>query len=282
MIKKISTLLYIVGLVFSMNAQIQTPQPSPAAKFEQTIGLTNVAVDYSRPAMRGRTIFGNLVPYGKLWRTGANMRTKIAFSDDVTIDGHELKSGTYAIFSIPNKKKWDVIFYTDSNGGGAPAKLDEELVALRISVKTYALSKNKESFTIGTSNLTNDSGNLYIAWEKTAVSMKIGVPSEEKTIKSIESVLAGPSANDYFQAAVYYLSSDKDMKQAKTWIDQAIDLSKKSPKFWHLRQQSLIYAKLGMKKEAISIAKTSLKLAEKEGNADYVKMNKESIAAWSK
>lgn len=281
MIKNLTTLLCVLGITFSMNAQVQTPQPSPAAKFEQTVGLTNITVEYSRPAMRGRTIFGDLVPYGKLWRTGANLRTKITFSDNVTIDGNELKAGTYAIFSIPNEKFWDVIFYTDSNGGGAPAELDEELVALRLSVKTHSMSKDKQSFTIGMSDLTNDSGKLYIAWEKTAISMKIGVPSDEKAIKSINATLAGPSANDYFQSASYFYAADKDMSQAKEWIDKAIDLNKETPRFWQLRQQSLIYAKLGNKKEAITIAEKSLELSKEAGNADYVKMNKESITEWS-
>src|SRR5210317_1306415 len=115
MLKKLSILLLIAGLTSSVNAQIKTPQPSPMAKIEQVVGLTDVSVEYSRPAMRGRTIFGGLVPYGKVWRTGANANTKITFGNDVTIDGKELKKGSYAIFTIPNENSWEDVFYNGLN-----------------------------------------------------------------------------------------------------------------------------------------------------------------------
>lgn len=282
MIRKLTTLLCILSVTSVLNAQVQTPQPSPGAKIEQTIGLTTVNVDYSRPSMRERVIFGNLVPYGKIWRTGANMRTKISFDDDVTIDGKELKAGTYAILTIPSENSWDVVFYTEYNAGGAPAELDADKVALQLSVASHTLDTTWQSFTIAFGNFTNNSGSLYIGWENTMVKMNIGVPSDEKAVKSIETVLAGPSANDYFQSAAYYFGEGKDLNQAKKWIDQAIELNKETPRFWQLRMQALIYAGSGNKKEAISIAKQSLELAEEAGNADYAKMNKESIAEWSK
>ncbi|AOW20056.1 DUF2911 domain-containing protein [Urechidicola croceus] len=280
MFKNLTTLALILGLTFSVNAQIKTPAPSPGAKIEQTVGLTNVSIEYSRPAMRGRTIFGNLVPYGKLWRTGANARTKITFSDDVTIDGKELKAGTYGILSVPNSTSWDVIFYTDSNGGGAPNELDESKVALRTTASTHSIANDKQSFTIGLSDLTSDSANLYFAWEKTKVKLALGVPTDKTTQASIDNVMSGPSSNDYFQAAVYYLESGKDISKAKEWIDKAVDM-REEPAFWQIRQQSLIYAKLGDKKGAIKAAKKSLELATEAGNADYVKLNKDSIEEWS-
>lgn len=281
MTKKITTLLAILCITFTINAQVTTPQLSPGAKFEQTVGLTDVSVEYSRPSMRGRVIFGSLVPYGKLWRTGANSRTKITFSDDVTINDSALKAGTYAIFSIPNKSSWEVIFYTDSKGGGAPATLDESKIALRTSVDTQKLSTSKESFSIGISDLSNDAASLYIAWEKTKVALTIGVPSDAIAMESIKATMEGPSADDYYQAAVYYLNAGKNLRQAKSWIDKAIEM-KSNPAFWYLRQQSLIYAGLGDKEGAVKAAKQSLALAEKAGNADYVKMNTESINEWSK
>ena len=282
MIKKFTTLLSILSVTFALNAQIQTPQPSPGAKIEQTVGMTTIKVDYSRPSMRGRVVFGDLVPYGKLWRTGANMRTSISFGDDVTIEGQELKKGTYAIFSIPSEDSWDVIFYTEYNAGGAPQELDNSKVALKVNVKTGQMTNAWESFTIAFGDFTNDSANLYIAWEKTMVRLNVGVPSDAIAMKSIETTMAGPKGDDYFQAAVYYLSSGKDLNQAKTWIDKAVEMDGENQKFWVLRQQSLIYAGLNKKKEAVAIAEKSLKLAEKYKNADYVKMNKESIAEWSK
>lgn len=277
---KLITLLLIFG-AFTLQAQIQTPQPSPSSKVHQTIGLSEVSVDYSRPAMRGRTIFGDLVPYGKLWRTGANMRTKFTTDSDLKIDGKELKKGSYAILSIPNKDTWELIFYTEYEAGGAPAELDESKVALRISTKTMPMEWPAENFTIGFGDLADGvSGNMYIMWDKTMVMVKIETPSDEMAVKSIEKAMAGPTANDYFSAASYYRSSGKDLNQALEWVSKAVEMNPNA--FWMSRQKSLIQADLGDSKGAIATAKVSLAASEKAGNADYIKMNKESIAEWSK
>ncbi len=277
---KLITLLLIFG-AFTLQAQIQTPQPSPSSKVHQSIGLSEVSVDYSRPAMRGRTIFGDLVPYGKLWRTGANMRTKFTTDSDLKINGKDLKKGSYAILSIPNKEAWELIFYTEYQAGGAPAELDESKVALRVSAKTYPMEHAAENFTIGFGDLADGvSGNMYITWEKTMVMVKIETPTDEIAVKSIEKVMAGPSANDYFSAASYYRSSGKDLNKALEWVSKAVEMNPDA--FWMSRQKSLIQADLGDKKGAIASAKISLAAAQKAGNADYVKMNEESIAEWSK
>ena len=278
---KFFTLLFTV-ITISIQAQIKTPAPSPSAEIEQVVGLTEVEVEYSRPSMRGRTIYGDLVPYGKLWRTGANARTKISFSTDVTIDGKELKEGSYGLLSIPNKESWEIIFYSDADGGGAPAELDEAKIALKVIAKSHTMNGKMETFTIGIGDLADpNSAMMYIMWEQTRVGIKIGVPTDKITMKTIESTMAGPSNGDYYQAAVYYLNADKDLNQAKEWIDKAIS-GNDNPPFWQLRQQSLIYAAIGDKKGAIAIAQKSLAASEKAGNADYIKMNNESIAEWSK
>jgi hypothetical protein len=277
---KLITLLLIFG-AFTLQAQIQTPQPSPSSKVHQSIGLSEVSVDYSRPAMRGRTIFGDLVPYGKLWRTGANMRTKFTTDSDLKIDGKELKKGTYAIFSVPNKEAWDIIFYTEYQGGGAPAELDESKVALKFSAKTNMTEHAAENFTIGFGDLADGvSGNMYIMWDKTMVMAKIETPTDEMAVKSIEKAMAGPSANDYFSAASYYRSSGKDLNKALEWASKAVEMNPDA--FWMSRQKSLIQADLGDKKGAMATAKMSLAASQKAGNADYTKMNQESIAEWSK
>ena len=278
---KIFTFLFAI-VAFSAQAQIETPAPSPSAEIEQVVGLTEIEVEYSRPSMRGRTIYGDLVPFGKLWRTGANARTTISISTDATINEQELKEGTYAIFTIPNKDSWDIIFYTDYDGGGAPAELDESKVALKVSAKPSEMNFKMETFTIGIGDLADpNSAMMYIMWEQTSVGIKIGVPTDKIAVESIESTMAGPSNGDYYQAAVYYLNSGKDLNQAKEWIDKAI-AGNDNPPFWQLRQQSLIYAATGDKKGAITVAQKSLAASEKAGNADYIKMNKESIAEWSK
>lgn len=277
--KKINLLLIAVFACVTLQAQIQAPAASPSAKLEQRVGLTDVTVDYSRPGMRGRTIYGDLVPYNKVWRTGANLRTKITFSNDVTVDGQELKAGTYAIFTIPTATTWDVIFYTDSNGGGAPAELDDSKVAAKTTVPVFPIEMDIQSFTISIDDITANSAVIGIMWEKTYVGVTFNVPTEAAVMSSIENTLAGPSGNDYYAAAVYYLEGGKDISQAKTWIDKAISMSE-TPQFWQLRQQSLIYAKTGDKKGAIKIAKKSLMAAEEAGNADYVKLNKDSLIEW--
>jgi len=280
MLKKLFILFAIVGVTSAINAQIKTPQPSPAAKMEQVVGLTDVTIEYSRPSMSGRTIFGNLVPFGEVWRTGANANTKITFSDDVSIDGKELKKGTYAIYTIPNATSWEVIFYSDATNWGNPAKWDESKVALKTTATVQQLPMKVESFTLMLNDLKNDSAELGILWENTYVSVKFEVPTDKATMKNIETVLAGPTKNDYFQAATYYHTSGKDLKQALEWMKKAT--AGDDPAFWYLRRMSLIQADLGDKAGAIATAKRSLAAAEKAGNADYVKMNKESITEWTK
>ncbi|PHR71932.1 MAG: dihydrolipoamide dehydrogenase [Lutibacter sp.] len=279
--KKIIALVLFVGLTYTTNAQVETPQPSPFSKVEQKVGLTDVTIEYSRPGVKGRAIFGDLVPFGKTWRTGANANTKITFSNDVTIGETTLKAGTYAIYTIPNKESWDVLFYTDSENWGTPRKWDESKVAAKVAAQVHEVPFNVESFTIDINNLQSDSATLEMIWEKTFIAVPFSVPTDEVASASIEKTMAGPSINDYFSSAKYYFDSGKDLNKAKKWIDSAVSTSEE-PAFWHIRLQSLIYAKLGDKKGAIKAAKRSLELATEAGNADYVKMNKESIAEWAK
>jgi len=279
MFKKLFVLCLFAGVI-SVNAQIKTPAPSPSSTMTQVVGLTDVSVEYSRPAMRGRTIFGDLVPYDKIWRTGANARTKITFGDDVTISGDTLKKGTYAIFTKPNAESWDVYFYTEYQGGGAPRNWDESKVALKTNAKIYPMPMDIQSFTISIDDLTNNSGVLGMMWEKTYVGVKFDVPTDAIASKSIVSAMGGPSANDYHNAASYYRNNGKDLKQALVWSTKATELRKDA--FWMMREKSLIHAALGDKKSAISAAKLSLAKAEEAKNAAFIKMNKESIAEWSK
>ncbi|WP_100614638.1 DUF2911 domain-containing protein [Confluentibacter citreus] len=279
--KKLLVLLLTITTVLAVEAQIVTPQPSPSSKVEQKVGLTDVTLEYSRPNMRGRKIFGDLVPYGQVWRLGANQNTKITFSTDVKVGEKTLKAGTYAVYAIPNATAWDVIFYTDATNGGLPAKWDDAKVAAKVNAEIYPLPMNIETFTISFDDLTSNSGVLGIMWEQIYVGVKIDVPTDDMVLTSINNVMnATPTANDYFNAAVYYLQENKDIKQAKTWIDKAITMAGDKAPFWQLRQQSLIYAKAGDKAGAIAVAKKSLAASEEEGNADYVKLNKDSLKEW--
>lgn len=279
--KKIIIALAVFIANFTIEAQVKTPAPSPKATIMQTVGLTDVEVVYSRPAAKGRPVFGNLVPFGKLWRTGANANTTISFSDDVVIDGKTLKKGKYALYTIPKIESWEIIFYTTTDNWGLPEEFKEENVALRTTVKEEALPKAVESFTIGINNLDLNYGHLDLAWENSSVSMKFEVPTQKIATASIEKVLAGPSAGDYFSSAQYIFQANGEITKARTYIDKALEMSKEKP-FWYLRLKSLIQAKQGDKAGAIETAKLSLAAAEAAKNQDYVKMNKDSIAEWSK
>ncbi|MFY9242161.1 MAG: DUF2911 domain-containing protein [Polaribacter sp.] len=278
--KKIILSLFVAAFAFSTNAQIKTPAPSPFQKTEQVVGLTDVTLEYSRPSMKGRTIFGGLEEFGKVWRTGANANTKLTFSTDFMVDGKMLKKGTYALFTIPGEETWEVILYTDASNWGAPAKWDEEKVAVKVTVTPFEMPMPIETFTITFDDLTNNSAVIGIMWENIYVPFKFETPTENMVSEQIKTIMAGPSAQDMYASAVYYLEAGKDIKQAQTWIDKAVAMTADAPKFWYLRQQSLIHAKAGNKKGAIAAAKMSLEYAEKAGNDGYVKMNKASLKEW--
>ncbi|MEO1009846.1 MAG: DUF2911 domain-containing protein [Bacteroidota bacterium] len=276
--KKLLVVLFIATVSVSTEAQVNTPAPSPFSKLEQKVGLTDVTVTYSRPSMRGRTIFGGLVPFDELWRTGANGYTLISFGDNVTIGGKEVEAGTYSIFTKPGKQSWEVIFYTDTKGGGTPQKWDDSKVVAKVSAPVKQLPFDVETFTITFGDLTSNSVELVFNWERSHVGVTINVPTAMKAQKSIDAVMGGPTANDYYAAASYYFGEGKDMKQAKEWIDKAVSMDKDA--FWMSRQQSLIYEKLGDMKGAIAAAKNSITAAKKRGNEQYVKMNEASLKSW--
>ncbi|PRX40632.1 DUF2911 domain-containing protein [Salegentibacter salegens] len=277
--KKLLLFLCTAGLMSATQAQVQAPQPSPFTKVEQKVGLTDVTLEYSRPGMRDREIFGELVPFGDVWRTGANENTKITFSDDITIQGNELKAGTYAIYTIPQEDEWEVMFYSDASNWGNPAEWNEEKVALKATAEVMELPFKMETFTIMIDELKNDSAALNIIWENTVASLRFEVPTEEKAMASIDKVMNGPGAGDYFAAASYYHDANKDLEQAYEWINKSLEMGDLNA-FWILRKKSLIAADLGKKEEAIEAAKKSLAGAEKAGNQDYVKMNKDSLKEW--
>lgn len=279
--KKIILVFAVVLLSFQIEAQVKTPAPSPKCTVEQKVGLTDVTIEYSRPSMKGRTIFGDLVPYGKLWRTGANQNSMITFSDDVVIKGQTLKKGKYAIFVTPKVDMWEIVFYSDTENWGTPENWNEKNAVLTTNVDTKILNAAVESFTIGINNLDNNAAHLELSWEKTMVAVKFEVPTQKTAMASIEKVLAGPTAGDYFSSAQYFLQSNGDMNKALEYINKALELNKDKP-YWYSRQKSLIQAKLGDKKGAIETAKISLEAAKIGKNDDYVKMNNDSILEWSK
>ena len=274
-------LLFTVNLSFS---QINTPRVSPASEVEQMVGLTEIEIEYSRPSMRGREVFGNLVPFGKVWRTGADNSTKISFDTDVIISGKTIQSGTYSIFSIPNKESWEIIFYSDVELWGVPRDWSENKIVFSsmFDVKKLKKSNTVETFTISFNDLTNNDVNMSISWENTLVDIKIEVPTRSMVESDINKVLSdNPKSSDYYAAAVFYRQENTNLDKALEWMNKAIEMNE-SPRFWQYRQQSLIMAANDKYADAVDAAKKSLNLAIEADNQDYIKMNRESIAEWSK
>ncbi|AUC79617.1 dihydrolipoamide dehydrogenase [Nonlabens sp. MB-3u-79] len=276
--KKLIIVLSLMFVATSVAAQIDAPQPSPSAKAMQTVGLTEVTLEYSRPAKRGRAIFGELVPFDKLWRTGANSNSMITFSDDVKFAGTDVKAGTYAVYTKPGKNEWIVMLYNDTSNWGNPRTWDENKVVASAKVETKKLKNEVESWTMAINEVTMEGAHLQMMWEETLVAVPFTVPTAAKTQASIDKVMAGPSADDYYSAATFYLDANKNLQQAHEWISEAVEARPEA--YWMHRKKSLIEAKMGNKSAAIASAKISLTLAEEAKNMDYVKLNTDSLKEW--
>ena len=267
---------------FSLTAQITTPAPSPAAKVWQTVGLTEVTIDYSRPLKRDRVIFGDLVAFDKMWRTGANKNAMITTSEILIFGTDTLKAGTYSIFTTPKKgKSWDVYFYMDTENWGTPEEWDDKLVAVKTTA-TVSMSKTiTESFTIAVDNVTMNGAELSFAWDDTKAVVSFAVPTNDAVMASIDKVMNGPSAGDYYSAASFYLTQKTELALALKYINNALDMKKNKP-FWYLRKKALIQAEMGDFNGATATAKLSMESAKDAGNEDYVNSNAKSIEEWSK
>lgn len=267
-------------LVTFLSAQVKTPQPSPTGKITQEVGLGKVEVEYSRPSAKGRKIFGELVPFGALWRTGANSSTKVTFSEDTKVGETTLPKGTYALYTTPGERQWEVIFYKNTGLWGAPSASDLKMeeIAAKVTVASVASKDFVETFTIEVGNIKNNGASIDVMWENTRVSVPFTVDTDTKVMADIKAQMEGPNANTYYAAARYYYEEKKDLNQALTWVDQS--LTKGGDKFWILRLKANIQADLGKYKDAIATAEKSSELAKKEGNMDYQNMNAKSIAEW--
>lgn len=272
------SVLLMLLFVETSQAQISTPMASPLSKLEQKVGITDITIEYSRPSVNGRVIFGDLIPFGEVWRTGANVNTKFTVNDDVKINGNTLKKGTYALYTVPSKESWDVIFYLKSDNWGTPKTWDATQEALRINVPVKKSMIFIESFTISIGNLKNDEALLSLAWENTEILLKVEVPTTEKVEKSIKQVMAGPSTRDYILAARYYLEQEKELDLALTYIDKALETNQNN--FGNLRTKALILYKLNKIDLAKKTMQQSLELAKKEDNKDYIKLNEATLKEW--
>jgi len=279
--KKAAFLLALaLGLSSYSYAQIQTPQASPAASVAQTVGLAKVSVSYSRPALKGRKMFGDQVPYGKVWRTGANMATKLTVSEEVTVNGQKVPAGSYGIFTIPNANEWTVILSKDANIFGA-FEYKEANDQLRFTVKPEKLRTPAEFFTVEFVDFTPTQAKLAIRWENVQISFPIEHNPDEKIMAQIKEELAKPNPNPgiYFAAADYYYQTNRDLKQALAWANKVVDNDKK---YWTYYLRGKIAAKLGECQLATADANTGLDLARKAGDDAYIKNHQRVLAECGK
>ncbi len=269
----------MVGFAFYSTAQIKTPAASPASKLEQTVGLSTVTVEYSRPSMKGRTIFAQdgLVPFGKMWRTGANAATKLTFSDDVKLGGKEVKAGAYAVITVPDAASWKVNLYEFGDRYWSAYREKDPTVSFMVTPTTTKATT--ETFTIEVNDVTSTTANITIRWENTAVNLPVEVEVDKKVMAAIESAMGGTTKGEYYTAATYYHDTGKDLNQALAWVQKAT--AGDDPKFWQVRREAMILADLGRYKEAIAAATKSKDLATKAENEDYIRMNTASIKEWT-
>ncbi len=280
--KLVSSLLALTMLTFSatmLEAQIRTPAPSPTAELSMQVGLTDVHIIYSRPSAKDREIFSEegLVPYGDMWRTGANAATKFTFSDAVTLGGQKLEGGSYAVLTQPGEDQWEIRLYPyESTNWGAYVELNP---AASFTADPREIDYLVETFLININNVRHNKATIDLMWENTLVSLPLEVDVDDKVMGQIERTMGGPTANDYMAAANYYLETGKDLEQAAKWAAKANEMN---PRFWTLRTQAQILAEMGKYDKAIEVAKKSKEMAQEAGNKDYVRMNEASIEMWMK
>ncbi len=274
-------LVFALALIcIGAQAQLKTPAPSPTASVSTVVGLTDVKIDYSRPRAKGRKIFGEgsafLVPYGAIWRTGANNGTKISFSEDVRVEGVAVPKGEYLIFSWPGASEWTISLYKDLEIGGNTAAYDASKEAAKFKVKSEKLAEKVETFTMNITDIADNStsAKVQISWENTSVKFTVAVDFDSKVMESITSATRS-GANNFYQAAAYYFDNGKDNKQALEWVTIAGNANKDAYWVWLLKAK--IQKALGDKKGATESSAVSRAAAEKAKNNDYVKMNDELV-----
>ena len=267
--KKILVTLLAAFILFSADAQLKTPLPSPPQTIKQDFGLSSIELSYSRPGMKGRKIFGDLVPFGKVWRTGANNATTLTFGDDVMIGATKIPAGKYGLLTIPDKDKWTFIISKQLDVTNPSAyKQDQDVV--RVMAEPMKVKENIESFTMQFANLKPASCELLVRWENTQVALPISTDVESKVMAQIDQLM-NKDNRPYYTAALYYMDNGKDLNQALAWFDKAAEMQPDA--YWVYHQRANCLAKLGKKDEAKASAEKSKALAITAKNDDYVRLN---------
>mgnify|MGYP006267140683 FL=1 len=272
--KKLVFLALSVSLFFTSQAQVKTPAPSPLQTIKQDFGLGTLEVSYSRPAVKGRKIFGDLVPFGNVWRTGANSATTLTFSDEVSIGGVKIAPGKYGLLSIPNKDNWTIIISKQTDVT-SPAAYKQEMDIVRINAATADLKYKIENFAIVIDNIKSNQCEIGLYWDKTKVSFTVETDIDTRIMQQIATAMQGDKP-PYFNAAMYYMDNGKDLNQALSWFEKAVAATPTA--YWVHHQLANCLAKLGKKAEAKAAATKSKELALEAKNMDYVKLNEKLLA----
>jgi hypothetical protein len=273
--KKLLTCLLLTGSIYmtSHAQQLRTPAPSPAATIKQSFALSSVEVNYSRPAVRGRAIFGDLVPYGKVWRTGANEATTITFGEDVTVGGKKVPAGKYGLLTIPGQNEWTIIISKQLDVT-SPAAYKQDQDVARFTAKPETLPFTVESFMIVFDDIKSNSMIVELLWDKTAVGFQVESDVDSKVMAQIDNAM-NKDNRPYFGAAMYYMENGKDMNKALEWLNKAVEQNPNA--FWIHHQRANAFAKLGKKQDAIAAANKSMELARAAKNDDYVALNEKLL-----
>lgn len=272
-----TSLFTFLGLLLFLaaDAQLKTPAASPSQTIKQDFGLGAIEVSYARPGVKGRKIFGTIVPFGAVWRTGANSATTLQFTDEVSIGGTKIAPGKYGLLTIPAKDNWTIII-TKQTDVTSPAAYKQEMDVVRLSAPVQSLKYRVENFTILIDDIKPTSCVLGLYWDKTKVSFPITTDIDEKIMKSITTAMSGEKP-PYYSAALYYLENGKNLEQALAWFDKAVQSN--ATAFWIHHQRANCLAKMGRKAEAIAAAEKSKELALAAKNNDYVKLNEKLIGS---
>jgi hypothetical protein len=276
---KLFVCLVLTAFVYqSSHAQpIKTPPPSPPQYVKQDFGLSSIELSYSRPGMKGRKIFGDLVPFGKVWRTGANQATTLTFGDTVTIGGTKIPAGKYGLLSIPGADEWTLII-THQLDVTNPAAYKQDQDIVRVQAKTFQLPFPMENFSILFANVTPSSCDLQLIWENTVVALPVTTDIDTRVMAQIDNTM-NKDNHPYFNAALYYLDNGKDLGKALEWFDKAIAQNGTSNSFFIVYQKARCLAKMGRKAEAKTTAQKGIDLAKQANNSDYVALNEKLIAS---
>ncbi len=271
--KKIFFLFAVTLNSMSFAQSLVTPQPSTPQTIKQNFGLSTIELSYSRPNAKGRVIFGDLVPFGNVWRTGANSATTLTFGEEVTIGDKKIAAGKYGLLSIPGKNSW-ILIITKQLDVTSPSAYKAESDLVRVNVNPVANANKVETFTMQFTNVKSGSCELNLQWENTSISLPISTDVDSKVMKQIENIMTKDNL-PYYSAAMYYLESGKDLNQALSWFNKAVE---QSPSAYYMHHQKAnCLAKLGKKQEAIATATKSLELAKAAKNPDYVKLNEDLL-----